>query len=501
MLIAGHLPRISAWRLSPIVVTLLMFGLMLASGGVAHGASSAVAKVYWTDRDNTTLSVTDVSSGQTQVLATNTGFRHRLQDVDLDTTTGVLYFADWGRVGPPGGGGSINQVNTDGTGLATVFNTGDGVHQLALDETNQVIYFTRAVSYDNHEVSVVDYAGSNYAALLIGAGGIGIGPGWFPSGLALDPVNSRLYWGDPGFFNLFPGGSVNTMTTGGAGQIDLTPHVTGRGRGFALDQASQTIFLTAHDFRSPGSGGGIFTYDIVNDDEILLIDDPGTGYWDIEIDPIGKRIWWTDYGRGQIRSAKFDGSDVQIELSGLTNPYGLALELEVEVEADLAVTKTAEVVCVENGDDDSDDDGCEIDECEFGDDDDDDACNIKFTITVTNNGPGDTSGGVQVTDVLPAELMVVSSMTSVGSYDANSGIWDGFDLAVGDEETLMITAKVVSSNDDDDSDDEECITVTNVAEVSVLGEDVVDPDLDNNQASASIDIGEECGDDDGDDDD
>ena len=247
----------------------------------------------------------------------------------------------------------------------------------------------------------------------------------------------------------------------------------------------------------PSGGGGLFSYDIVNATTTLLIDDPGTGYWDIEIDPIGQRIWWTDHGRGQIRSAEFDGSDVQIERSGLTNPYGLALELEEEVEADLAVTKTAEVVCVENGDDD----GCEIDECEFDDDDDDDACNIKFTITVTNNGPGDTSGGVQVTDVLPAELMVVSSMTSVGSYDANSGIWDGFDLADGDEETLMITAKVVSSNDDDDSDDEECITVNNVAEASVLGEDVIDPDSDNNQASASIDIGEECGDDDDDGDD
>ena len=52
--------------------------------------------------------------------------------------------------------------------------------------------------------------------------------------------------------------------------------------------------------------------------------------------------------------------------------------------ADLAVTKTAEIVRAENGDDDSDDDGFEIDECEFGDSDDDDACNIKFTVTVTN---------------------------------------------------------------------------------------------------------------------
>ena len=178
MLIAGHLPIISAWRLSPIVVTLLMFGLMLASGGVAHGTSSAVAKVYWTDRFNATLSVTDVSSGQTQVLVTNTG--GRLQDVDLDTITGVLHFADWGPVGPPGGQGSIHTVNTDGTGLATTTTTGDGVHQLALDEANQLVYFTRAVSHDDHEVSVVDYAGATTTVLL--SGGFAGGDGRVPVG-------------------------------------------------------------------------------------------------------------------------------------------------------------------------------------------------------------------------------------------------------------------------------------------------------------------------------
>ena len=180
------------------------------------------------------------------------------------------------------------------------------------------------------------------------------------------------------------------------------------------------------------------------------------------------------------------------------NTAAAGLTLAAIAHPDLVVTKTAEIVRAKNGDDDSDDDGFEIDECEFGDSDDDDACNIKFTVTVTNNGPDDATGGVQVSDGLPADLMVVSSMTSVGTYDANTGIWDGFDLAVGDEETLMITAKVISG-DDDDSEDDECKTITNVAEASVLGQHVVDPDPDNNQASVSIDIGEECGDDEDDD--
>jgi hypothetical protein len=288
-----------------------------------ESAMADVSKVYWTDRNNGTLSVTDVSSGATQVLVQNFA---RLQDVDLDISTGILYFADWGPFA--GNSGSINRVNKDGTGLATVLNTADAVHQLALDQALQRIYFTRAVSYDGREISHVDTNGANYTVLLPGSG-------WFPSGLALDSANNLLYWGDIGILSGPFNGSVNRMGADGSAPTQLTPHVDGRGRGYALDQASQTIFLTAHNPHSPSSGGGLFSYDIAANTETLLISDPATGYWDIEIDPVTQRIWWTDYGRGQIRSAGFDGSDERVELSNLTNPYGLALEFGASVDIDI----------------------------------------------------------------------------------------------------------------------------------------------------------------------
>ena len=71
-----------------------------------ESAMADVSKVYWTDRDNGTLSVTEVSSGATQLLVQNFA---RLQDVDLDSSTGILYFADWGPFS--GNSGSINRVN------------------------------------------------------------------------------------------------------------------------------------------------------------------------------------------------------------------------------------------------------------------------------------------------------------------------------------------------------------------------------------------------------
>ena len=36
-----------------------------------------------------------------------------------------------------------------------------------------------------------------------------------------------------------------------------------------------------------------------------------------------KRIYWTDFVLGYIKSAKLDGSDVQLITSGLNNPTGI----------------------------------------------------------------------------------------------------------------------------------------------------------------------------------
>jgi hypothetical protein len=188
------------------------------------------------------------------------------------------------------------------------------------------VYFTRAVSYDDREISRVDFNGANYTPLRTG---IGDGAdGWFYSGLALDVPNNLIYWGDIGVLTPAPpaDGAVNSMTLAGGAPTTLSPHVDGRGRGMALDPVSQTLFLTAHDPLGPGSGGGLFSYNIGTGALTMLIDDPSTGYWDIEIDPVDQRLFWADYGRGQIRSSDFNGQNVQIELSGLTNPYGLTLE-------------------------------------------------------------------------------------------------------------------------------------------------------------------------------
>ncbi len=69
---------------------------------------------------------------------------------------------------------------------------------------------------------------------------------------------------------------------------------------------------------------------------------------------------------------------------------------------------------------------------------------VTFTITATNNGPGDATN-VRVRDVLPAGLAFISAVPSLGLYEPTTGIWTVGSLDVvgaGATATLEIMARV-----------------------------------------------------------
>ena len=94
--------------------------------------------------------------------------------------------------------------------------------------------------------------------------------------------------------------------------------------------------------------------------------------------------------------------------------------------------------------------------------------NVKWTITVKNNGP-DTATGVEVRDVLPSSLIYVSNDKN---YNVNTGIWNVGSLAKGAQSTLNIVCRVNTTGN-----------IRNL--VSVKGNEF-DPNLSNNNASAII---------------
>ncbi|HUY72972.1 MAG TPA: sortase [Candidatus Dormibacteraeota bacterium] len=139
-------------------------------------------------------------------------------------------------------------------------------------------------------------------------------------------------------------------------------------------------------------------------------------------------------------------------VSGTTSsgyPGGGAERVTVGLPADIAVTKT-----VSNGAPNQN-------------------TNVTFTITAANNGPG-TASGVQVTDLLPAGLTLVSATPSAGTtYTPGSGLWNIGALANGAQATLSIVANVKVTT-----------PVTNTA--IKTAEDQSDPGAGNNSASATV---------------
>jgi uncharacterized repeat protein (TIGR01451 family) len=109
---------------------------------------------------------------------------------------------------------------------------------------------------------------------------------------------------------------------------------------------------------------------------------------------------------------------------------------------------------------------------------------VTYEVVVTNDGPS-IATGVQVTDRLPAGLVLTSSATSQGSFDGLTGVWDVGTLAVGGTATLTIEADAVLAG-----------TITNVAEVTAADQDDPDSTPDNqdpaedDQGSAIVEVDE-----------
>jgi uncharacterized repeat protein (TIGR01451 family) len=97
---------------------------------------------------------------------------------------------------------------------------------------------------------------------------------------------------------------------------------------------------------------------------------------------------------------------------------------------------------------------------------------ITFTVTLSNNGPGDATN-VQVTDQLPAGLGFLSASPSQGSFNSATGVWMVGTVVSGASQSMILVARVVSP-----------APQTNTATISAA--DQIDPDPTNNTAGVTV---------------
>ena len=176
--------------------------------------------------------------------------------------------------------------------------------------------------------------------------------------------------------------------------------------------------------------------------------DPGTGVWTIGVVTTAVPATLTIRASVDTAPAKLNrASIVSLDQPDSNLANNAASVTVIPQQADLAVTKTVSDRRPDVGE------------------------NIVFTVRVKNNGKS-VATGVQLTDVLPDGLTLLSFDASQGSYD-RSGTWDVGNLNVGATATLLLTADVTAPG-----------SATNTASVSGL--DQFDPIASNDSASVTI---------------
>ncbi len=302
----------------------------------------APAQLYWSQTTNwnapgTGGAVYTSDDGGATVTQIASGF-NRIDDVEVDSLNGKIYWNNWASGQPNNTTEGIYRADLNGSNVFKLVSkaqsnstsvAASGEHGIALDPASGVVYFTRGVSYaDNNggpEVSKINMDGTGYTRLSTN------NSGWFFSGIDVDPAAGTLYWGSPGVLNTGTGGAVNRMTTNGTGHTyNLVAHTDGHGRAIALDAGRGLLFYTSWGINAPASQGGIYVYNLSTGTSTQVLNDTTTGIPDVELDTDSGRIYWTEFVHGRIRSATYNASGtlsgITNEVTGLTNPYGLALQ-------------------------------------------------------------------------------------------------------------------------------------------------------------------------------
>lgn len=217
----------------------------------------------------------------------------------------TLYFAD--IFVPDQTYGSIRKIELDGSGLTTIIpDIGGGLRTLDVNAGAGKVYWS-----DVYDVAIrrANLDGSGQEDVLT------TGIDW-PSEIVLHPSTNQMFWGDQVSFLLRQSSLDGVGTT--------TLRSTSFHVGLALDTINNKLYWSTSDsifngriMRSNLDGSSQETV-------ISEVDKPAH----IAIDPIGGKIYWTDYVVDVVRRANLDGSDVEtlFAVGANFNPRGIALD-------------------------------------------------------------------------------------------------------------------------------------------------------------------------------
>ena len=220
--------------------------------------------------------------------------------------------------------GLIERLNSDGKGLKTLVSTGDGARGIAVDPVNSKIFWT---DINRHVISKAHLNGTNQEDIVTtDISG--------PFSLDIDVKRKKIYWVDVDLFKIWRANLDGTNQT----VLIHSPCVSSIGNqcffngGLAVDSVNKKLYWTTvycSDNSCSTVLGDILRSDLEGSNIETVV--AGVGSPDsIQIDPIGKKIYWTDFVIDVVRRSNLDGTQIDdlFVVGKNNNPNSLELDLK-----------------------------------------------------------------------------------------------------------------------------------------------------------------------------
>lgn len=277
-------------------------GLLSATAVLALAApASAADRIYWSNYAGNSIAYADLDGSEGGTVPTGSATVFGPMGLAIDSTTGRIYWANWG-LGPTGDGKSISVASLSGRGGRTLLIDPafvNGPHGLAIDPVKRRLYWPNTAT---NTIASARLSGGGARNLRTGSATVD-----GPRGLAIDPTKRRIYWAN------WSGNRISFARLDGTGGGDLA---TGAGtvfrpEGVALDPVAGRIYWAGY------SSGGRISYANLN----------GTGGGDlatgggtvsephgIAIDPVARRVYWPNSAADSLAWASITGGGFGGEL-------------------------------------------------------------------------------------------------------------------------------------------------------------------------------------------